>query len=133
MALTFTAPLVQTPDTAHCQITKATPFADVIAETSTNLVLLKAGGADGTVIQEIEFQAAGDSTSTWVQIWLKDGANYRLKYTAEFIGTTISATALPAYLSILFDNWAVQAGKDIYVGIEAIDAPINVFMKEGGY
>lgn len=99
----------------------------------TGLTSVKAGGANGTRVDQVRIQATSTTTAGVVRLWIFSGSgNAQLMWEELVTAVTPSAT-VPAFTSsVVFSDFLLPSGWTLYASTEKAEA-FNVILHGGDY
>lgn len=97
----------------------------------TNLTLVRAGGTNGTRIDQVSIQATASTTAGMVRLWLYSGTGNAQLFHEELVSAITPSASVAAYTTdITFSNLVIPSGWSLYASTEKSEA--FVVMAFGG-
>lgn len=121
------------PETRLAKITGTT--TDKSGATTTNLVDLVTGAADGTKVTQIKFKHEGNSSAGVALVFVTDtaGANPKLLAEGSYTAVTSSTTVTTAEVIIVLTDLQLKSGQKIQVGATVVTSNIHVTASIGDF
>lgn len=100
---------------------------------TTGLTSVRAGGTNGTRVDQISIQATATTTAGMIRLWLYSGSGNAQLYHEEIVSAITPSATLAAYNTDLFyTTLVIPSGWTLYASTEKAEA-FNVILYGGDY